>query len=377
MDLIATRVAVWLPEPLLRLRNRVLSNPAFQRWAATFPLTRRRAQRRARELFDIVAGFVYSQVLYACVQLRLFEVLGEGTQSIEELAPRLNLPLEGARRLLRAAASLRLVELRGKDRYSLGELGTAMLANPAIAAMVEHHAMVYADLKDPVALLRGELDARALQAYWAYVGHDEPAKVDPEAVSGYSRLMADSQCLIADDILDAYPLERHRCLLDLAGGEGAFLSRVARRWPHLQLILFDLPAVAERAQARFRREGIRAQTIGGDVRRDPLPRGADLVSLVRVLHDHDDQTAQDFARAAYDALTPGGRLLVAEPMSGTPGAEPVGDAYFGFYLLAMGSGRPRTPGEIAALLKQVGFKSVRRIPTPRPILIQLLIAERD
>ncbi|QIK39246.1 methyltransferase domain-containing protein [Caldichromatium japonicum] len=368
-----------LPEFLLRLRNRLLSNPGFQRWAASFPLTRWRARRRARELFDIVAGFVYSQILYACVQVRLFEVLGEGTQSLEELAPRLNLPPEGARRLLRAAASLRLVDTRGQDRYSLGELGTAMLANPAIAAMVEHHALAYADLRDPVALLRGELDERALQGYWAYVGHEEPTRVDPRAVSGYSRLMADSQCLIADDILDAYPLERHRCLLDLAGGEGAFLSRVAQRWPHLRLILFDLPAVAERAQARFAHEGIsaRAQAIGGDVRRDPLPRVADLVSLVRVLHDHDDQTAVDFARAAYESLTPGGCLLVAEPMSGTPGAEPVGDAYFGFYLLAMGSGRPRTPGEIAALLKQVGFKRVRRIPTRRPILTQLLVAQRD
>ncbi len=379
MDLITTRAAVWLPESLVRLRNRVLSNPAFQRWAASFPLTRWRARRRARELFDIVAGFVYSQILYACVRLNLFEILAEGTQSLDELAARLKLPREGARRLLRAAASLRLVESRGRDRYSLGELGTAMLGNPPIAAMVEHHALAYADLRDPVALLRGELDTRALRAYWAYVGQAEPAKVDPHAVSAYSQLMADSQCLIADDILDAYPLDRHRCLLDIAGGEGAFLSRVAQRWPHLQLILFDLPAVAERARARFAREGLsgRAQTIGGDVHRDPLPRGADLVSLVRVLHDHDDQRAEGFARAAYEALVPAGRLLVAEPMAGTPGAEPIGDAYFGFYLLAMGSGRPRTPAEIAQLLKQVGFKKVRKLPTRRPILTQVILAQRD
>jgi demethylspheroidene O-methyltransferase len=32
-------------------------------------------------------------------------------------------------------------------------------------------------------------------------------------------------------------------------------------------------------------------------------------------------------------------------MSETPGAEPVGDAYFGLYLLAMGSGRTRPPRE--------------------------------
>ena len=37
-------------------------------------------------------------------------------------------------------------------------------------------------------------------------------------------------------------------------------------------------------------------------------------------------------------------------MAGTPGAEPIGDAYFGFYLLAMGSGRPRTADGAAQML---------------------------
>ncbi|MTW22126.1 methyltransferase [Allochromatium palmeri] len=367
-----------LPESLLALRNRVLSKPEFQRWASIFPLTRPRARRRARELFDIVAGFVYSQILQACVQVRLFEILAEGTQSVEALAPRLGLPPEGARRLLRAAASLELAEARGEDRYALGELGAAMVGNPGIAAMVEHHAMAYADLKDPVALLRGELPQRELQGYWAYVGTEAPAAAAEQAVSGYSELMAQSQRLIADDVLDAYSLKAHRCLLDVAGGDGTFLVTAAKRWPHLRVILFDLPAVAERAWARFQREGLadRATAVGGDVRRDPLPQGADVVSLVRVLHDHDDHDTPNFARAAYTALPEGGRLLVAEPMSGTPGAEPIGDAYFGFYLLAMGSGRPRTPAELTEMLRAVGFDRVRQIRTIRPMLTQLLLAQR-
>ena len=367
-----------LPNRLLALRNRVLSDPGFQRWAAIFPLTRPLARRRSRELFDIVAGFVYSQILFACVRLKLFEILAGGVQSVEHLAGRLDLPPEGARRLLRAAVSLRLAEARGDDQYALGELGAAMLGNPGIAAMVEHHAMAYADLKDPVALLRGELPKRELLEYWAYVGAETPALAGAHAIEGYTELMADSQRLIAGDVLDAYSLKEHRCLLDLAGGDGTFLVAAAKRWPHLKVVLFDLPPVAERARARFQREGLaeRATAVGGDVRRDPLPPGADVVSLVRVLHDHDDQEAQSFVRAAHQALAPGGRLLVAEPMSGTPGAEPIGDAYFGFYLLAMGSGRPRTPDELRLMLKDACFDRVRQRRTCRPVVTQLLVAER-
>ncbi len=77
----------------------MLSDPGFQRWAAIFPLTRPLARRRSRELFDIVAGFVYSQVLFACVRLKVFEILSEGVQSVEHLAVRLDLPPDAARRL--------------------------------------------------------------------------------------------------------------------------------------------------------------------------------------------------------------------------------------------------------------------------------------
>ena len=93
----------------LAVRDRWLSNPKFQRWAAAFPLTRPTARKRARALFDVCAGFVYSQILYACVRLKLFEILAEGPQSAADIATRLSVPLDSTERLLEAAVSLRLV----------------------------------------------------------------------------------------------------------------------------------------------------------------------------------------------------------------------------------------------------------------------------
>ncbi len=358
------------------LRDRLLKSPRFQRWAAAFPLTRPIARRRARTLFDLCAGFVYSQVLLACVRLRVFQHLSEGPLSLRQLADRLSLTEAAADRLLSAAASLRLVERRGGDRYGLGDLGAAMLGNPGIGAMVEHHAMLYRDLSDPVALLRGEVADTALARYWPYSGTDRPDTLGDTQVSAYSSLMSASQTFIADDVLDAYPLSRHRCLLDVGGGEGTFLAAVAARVPGLRLILFDLPAVAARAQTRFAECGLsdRATAVGGDFHADPLPEGADVISLVRVIHDHDDDSALALLRAAREALPAEGALLLAEPMSGTQGAEPVGEAYFGFYLLAMGSGRPRTPDQLAQLLQAAGFGHPRLLSTRRPLLTRALVA---
>jgi demethylspheroidene O-methyltransferase len=375
-----SRWSGWLDRGLA-WRDRLLASPLFQRRAAAFALTRPVARRHARELFDLVSGFVYSQVLLACVQLRIFEILAEGPQALAQLAPRLGLSGEAARRLLDAAVALRLLEHRSGQRYGLGELGAPMVGNAAVTAMVQHHAALYADLADPVALLRStpqERRANALARYWAYDDAPAPDPAAAERIAAYSALMAASQPLVADEILDAYPLHRHRCLLDVGGGDGRFLATVGQRYPSLELLLFDLPAVTERARARFAAAslGNRARTVGGSFLTDALPRGADIAALVRVIHDHDDADALTVLRAVHDALPPGGTLLLAEPMAGTNGAEAMGDAYFGFYLLAMGRGRPRRAAELRAMLVAAGFESVREQPTRMPLQTRLLVARR-
>jgi demethylspheroidene O-methyltransferase len=134
--------------------------------------------------------------------------------------------------------------------------------------------------------------------------------------------------------------------------------------------------VAARAQKRFAAAGLagRSQVTPGDFFMDQLPSGADVVSLVRVLHDHDDAFALAILHKIHAALPKGGTLLVAEPMSGTAGAEPIGDAYFGFYLAAMGSGRPRTADEIAGFLRKTGFQRPRLIATRTPMVVRLMVA---
>ncbi|WP_341892707.1 methyltransferase [Variovorax sp. YR752] len=356
-------------------RDRLLGDARFQRAAAAFPLTRPLARRRARDLFDLMAGFVYSQVLLACVRLQLFELLAEGPQSTAALCRRLDLAEPHALRLLAAAQALELVERRG-EAWALGSLGAVLVGNAPLQAMIEHHACLYRDLGDPVALLRGERPATELGRYWAYADNDAAGELGAQRVADYSALMAASQPLIADQVLDAYPIARHRCLLDVGGGEGVFLCAAAKRAPALKLMLLDLPAVADRARERFADAGLagRAEAIGGDFLNRPLPRGADVASLVRVMFDHHDDNAMRILRAVRAALPPDGTLLVAEPMAGTRGAEPMGDAYFGFYLMAMGSGRSRSAQRLAEMLSAAGFDRIRPVPTRLPLQAGLIVA---
>lgn len=358
--------------------NAAIASPRFRRLAARFPLTRPVARRRAQAVFDLVSGFVYSQVLLACVRLNLLGVLAEGPVTLEALSLRIGLPLAGTQRLVDAAVALKLAARCRDGRLQLGKLGAPIAGDAGIHALVEHHALFYADLCDPVALLRDGARADGeLARYWPYCANRSGEGYAPERIADYSCLMAASQTLIADEVLDAYSLRGHRRVLDVGGGDGRFLTAVAQRWPQLDGFLFDLPPVAERASARFAALGLQSRmvAVGGSFLQQPLPLGADLLTLVRVLHDHDDASVMTILRAARAALPSDGRVLIAEPMSGTPGAEVVGDAYFGFYLLAMGRGRPRTPGRIGELLCAAGFTAPRLIPTAMPMQTSVVLAE--
>ena len=373
----ASRLSPW--DRLLGWRDSILANAGFQRFAGTFALTRPIARRRAAALFDLCAGFVYSQILLACVRLKLFDQLAEGPLSIGELSSRLSLSADATALLLDAAVSLKLAQRRSAGRYGLGPLGAALIGNPGVVAMVEHHAMLYGDLKDPVALLRGEAEAGQLARYWPYGGTDKPASLPHEAIAPYTELMAASQPMIAQQVLSAYSFRHHRCLLDIGGGDGSFIAMVAAQSPKLRCVLFDLPAVADRASERFRADGLssRAVAIGGSFLTGRLPEGADIVSLVRVIHDHDDAAVMTLLRAVRRVLPTDGTLLIAEPMSGVRGAEPSGDAYFAFYLRAMGSGRPRSFERLRALLLEAGFAEIALRPSAMPMLASVVTARID
>lgn len=369
-------------------RNRMIANPAFQRMAMRNPLLRRTARRHANDMFAVISGFVQTKALTATVDAGIIRRLSAGPATTAELAKGAGLPIEAMERLLGAAGAIDLVELAAPDLWVLGQRGAALSSNEGALAMIEHHKLFYDDLADPIALLRGGRGQGKLAQFWTYApaaGRGDPATADPAswqgggdgAVAPYSALMAASQPMVAEQVIDAYRFDRHRCLMDVGGGHGAFLAEVAARHPRLAMKLFDLPAVVEGAKAKLAARGLSHIALhGGSFRDDPLPQGADVISLVRICHDHDDDVVRALLKKAHAALPSGGRLLIAEPMAGTPGAKAMGDAYFGLYLWAMGSGRPRTPEAYLSLLADAGFSSAREVATALPMVTKLIVAER-
>ncbi|WFE76981.1 methyltransferase [Roseinatronobacter sp. S2] len=348
--------------------NRLASSPRFQAIAERVPILRGIARREGAALFDLMQGFVNSQMLAALVELRVLHLLADGGATADALAARLNVPPDRMAVLLQAGAAMRLLRRKGA-RFYLARRGAAFLGVAGLEDMVRHHAVLYGDLADPVAFIRGETTP-ALAEFWPYVfGASGP--MAPEISARYSRLMADSQTLVAQEALRVLPLKGAAHLLDVGGGTGAFLRAVHARYPALELSLFDLPDVVAMADlpANVGRHG-------GSFRDDPLPQGADVISLVRVLYDHRDDTVRALLHKVFATLPAGGRVLVIEPMSGGARPDPYTDVYFSVYTMAMQTGRTRSAQEIATLLKDAGFAKITSVRTRRSYVSAVIAAQK-
>jgi demethylspheroidene O-methyltransferase len=354
---------------------RLAMQPWFHRFCARVPGLSRIAKAEGDALFDIVSGFVRSQALLALVELRVMHRLADGPAPTATIARGADLAPDRMAILLQAGAALRLIKRR-RDLWHLTTRGAAFLTVPGLEAMVRHHPVLYRDLTDPVAFFRGDTQPE-LAGFWPYV-FGAGGAADPGLAARYSRLMADSQGLVAEDTLRLVNFRGISRLMDVGGGTGAFLAAVGRAHPAIALTLFDLPAVVAGAGARLAEAGLgaRVTVVPGSFRDDSLPQGADAISLIRVLYDHADATVAALLAAVHAALPPGGRLIISEPMSGGDQPDPATDVYFAIYTLAMQTGRTRSAAEIADFCANAGFADIRAHHGQRPFVTSAVTARR-
>ncbi len=352
--------------------TRLIAKPDFQDFASKLPFVRRVAHRDGAEIFDILQGFVASQVLMALVELEVLQDLLTASETAASLARARRIQEDRMQALLQAGAALGLLRRARDGRFCLARKGAAILGVPGLTDMIRHNGAFYRDMADPVSVLRGESDTHLAQ-FWPYVlGQGEAVPQDDAA--RYSDLMAKSQVLVAEDALRAVSLRGVSTLMDVGGGSGVFVSAALRRHRHLRAILLDLPEVVPMAESRLSQAGLagRVSCCPGSFRDKGLPTGADAISLVRVLYDHDDATVRDLLAKAYHALPPGGRLIIAEPMAGGAHPERAGDVYFAFYTMAMGTGQARSPKRILDLCQEAGFEQPATPAVRRPYVTSVV-----
>jgi demethylspheroidene O-methyltransferase len=119
--------------------------------------------------------------------------------------------------------------------------------------------------------------------------------------------------------------------LDVGGGDGVVAEALLATQEHLRADVFNLPAVAPLVQSRAEKlSHNRLGFVGGDFLAEPLPKGYDVISFVRVLHDWPADRARTLIEKAYEALPSGGTIVICEEFRS---AERLAIQFFWTYFL--------------------------------------------
>jgi predicted O-methyltransferase YrrM len=179
-------------------------------------------------------------------------------------------------------------------------------------------------------------------------------------------------------VVKAVPAEGAKRLLDVGGGSGAYAIAFARANPALQAVVFDLATVVPIAAQQIAEAGLgdRVATRVGDLRTEALGSGYDLLLLSAICHMLDADENRDLLRRAFQALIPGGRLVIQDHVMTADKTSPRAGALFAINMLVgTAAGATYSEDEYTRWLRLAGFTSVRRISLAGPN--DLLVAQRS
>jgi acetylserotonin N-methyltransferase len=319
----------------------------------------------AESIVELIYAFRRSKTMFAATSLGVFERLSGQALPASEFP-------NGYDRLLDACVSLGLLEKEG-DRYRNSPMAERYLTRSSPDTMAGYIVYSNAALFPMWSDLEGAL--RDGSPRWEPVFGFPPSglfehffRTDQQkrdfllGMHGFGRLTS-------AEVVSAFDLSRFRRFVDLGGGTGHLAMAMADRYPNMKTAVFDLPAAVE-----FAREFVdaRVELMGGDFFRDPLPP-ADLYGLGRILHDWSEEKIRVLLQKIYEALPPGGGLLIAEILLNDEKTGPINAHMQSLNMLVCTEGRERSLKEYADLLQPEGFEapSGRHTGTPLDAILTL------
>jgi len=166
-------------------------------------------------------------------------------------------------------------------------------------------------------------------------------------------------------------------MLDVGGGSGAYSIAFARANAQLRVDVLDLPTVLPIAQGHIEEAGLsdRITTRAGDLRKDDLGNGYDLILLSAICHMLGVDANLGLLERCFAALSPGGRVIIQDFILEPDRTSPTWAALFALNMLVgTPDGSAYTGDEYLSWLRQVGFEDARHVRLPGPT--DLVVGQR-
>jgi cyclopropane fatty-acyl-phospholipid synthase-like methyltransferase len=194
-------------------------------------------------------------------------------------------------------------------------------------------------------------------SFWEYLTRNA------EAGTIFNKNMSANTEQSANAVVEAYDFSGVNRVIDLAGGRGALIAAILKRYPQAQGVLTDLPPVANEAKAFIESEGLedRCEIISDDYF-ESVPSGADIYILKSAIVDEEYDGVVTILKNCRRAMGNHARLLIVEQIV-SPHGSPSPANVFDVQMMITHGGLLRTEEEYGALFEKVGFKLNRVLPT--------------
>jgi len=312
-------------------------------------------------IMKIAMGFMAAKYLFAATEIGVFDVLARGPASLGELATSTGIPSRTLGIVAAAMVSLGLLEQDG-SRYRNSETAEAFLADipgrPDLRPVLRYF--------DEIVYPRWEKFAEAIRTDQ---GQPQFSKFTTHQQQMFSAAVEVFSAPGAVALAGSYDFGRHHRLLDIAGGTGSFLIAVLQHHNALKGTLFELPGACAVARQRLANEPERSRidVVEGDVFKDPLPGGHDVVLIANVVHVFSAAHNTELMRKIRAHVMPGARLLLVDLWTDPSHSQPSAAALMsGQFLLTSGEGQVYSEQEADEWLAQTRWKKLERKTLPGP-----------
>ena len=314
---------------------------------------------------DMITAGHLARVIQVAVRLGIPDLVAVGDSTTQQLAAATGTHSGALERLLRVLAVNDLCAKRECGTWELTNLGDTLRSGSATAC---HDAALYWGLESIRAAwdrldysLHTGLPAFPRAAGCTFFQH---MKDNPEDGRVFDAFMTANQRERA--ALHAASIDCHgiRQVVDVGGGEGAFLIELAKRNPHLGGIVLELPHVAVRTRQKVAQAQLADRiTVSDGSFFEGIPRGADAYVLSAILHDWPDEPALTILRACRAAMSNDAVLLIIEQVVESAEVASQFSALLDIAMLVLLGGKERSREEFAALLAAADLVHCAVMPT--------------
>jgi ubiquinone/menaquinone biosynthesis C-methylase UbiE len=319
------------------------------------------------QLMKFIVGKWISKPIYVAAELRIADMLAEGSKSIEELARTSQTHAPSLYRMMRALASVGIFfETEGR-RFEL----TPMAEYLKTGAMRSIALMFNSDWSDKA--WGYFLDSIKTGGTAFEKAHGMPVSdwldKNPQAAEVFNEANAVKAVNSQRAIVDVYDFSGIDTLTDIGGGTGALMAEILIANPLMNGIVADIPSVIQEARKFIRSRGLenRCEVVECDFFKE-IPPGSDGYLMSHILHDWPADQCKTILKNCYKAMKPKSKLLIVE-MIIPHGNQPSIAKLLDLEMLVTTGGCERTEKEFKILLETSGFKLFRTIDTKESIRV--------